>query len=190
MIAIRTSVRRLILTALQPVIKHNATDIWRSTFVFKKQPLCFRVLKWIAVLSALWCVWIHLLCLWSFLESVTKRLLLHVPLNHVHFSRLGVGVTLHITTPSGSSALRLKWPPSLNKDASLLKAPHSTVNLVPPCLPTPLLLQSVLPAPTVCLWKRSVPKRWAEPLHVYIGPRGIPACPLLLLSFVSQMDTN
>lgn len=93
------------------------------------------MLNWIAVLSVLWCVWIHLLCLWSFLESVAKRLLLHVPLNHVHFSRLGVGVTLHISTPSGSSALRLKWPPSLNKDASPLKAPHSTVNLVPPLPP-------------------------------------------------------
>lgn len=96
---------------------------------------------------------------------------------------------------SGSSVLRLKWPPSPNKDASLLKAPHSTMNLVtpphlPPPLPPSLPLQSVLPAPTVCLWKWSVPERWAEPLHVHIGPRGIPACPLLLLSFVSQMDTN
>lgn len=57
-------------------------------------------------------------------------LLLQVPLNHVHFSHLRV--TLHITTQSGSSVLRLKWPPSPNKDASLLKAPHSTMNLVSP----------------------------------------------------------
>lgn len=72
-----------------------------------------------------------------FCVSVTKSLLLQVPLNHVHFSHLRVRVTLHITTQSGSSVLRLKWPPSPNKDASLLKAPHSTMNLVspPPSLP-------------------------------------------------------
>lgn len=105
--------------------------------------------------------------------------------------------TLHITTKTGSSvALCMKWPPSPNKDASPPRAPHSTMNLVTPPPPPnppnppPLPLQSVLPAPTVSLWKWSVPERWVEPLHVYIGPRGIPACPLLLLSFVSQMDTN
>lgn len=80
-------------------------------------------------------------------------LLLQVPLKPVHCSHLRVRVTLHITTWSGSSLLRLKWPPSPNKDASLLKAPHSTMNLVTPPLLPPLLLQSVLPAPTVCLWK-------------------------------------
>lgn len=67
-----------------------------------------------------------------FCVSVTKSLLLQVPLNHVHFSHLRVRVTLHITTQSGSSVLRLKWPPSPNKDASLSKAPHSTMNLVSP----------------------------------------------------------
>ena len=89
--------------------------------------------------------------------SVTKALRLQGPLNHIHSSHLRVRVTLHITAQSGSSVLRLKWPPSPNKDASLLKAPHSTMNLVPPSYPPPippsLPLQSVLPAPTVCLWK-------------------------------------
>lgn len=114
----------------------------------------------------------------------------------IRSSHIRVRVTLHITTQSGSLVLRLKWPHSPNKDASLLKAPNSTMNLVShpttslPPPPLSLPLQSVLPAPTVCLWKWSVPERWAEPLHVHIGPRGIPACPLLLLSFVSQMDTN
>lgn len=110
---------------------------------------------------------------------------------------LGSEVTLHIRAQTGSSvAPRLKWPPSPNKDASPLEAPHSSMNLVTPppprfpLHPPPSPLQSVLPAPTVSLWKWSVPERWVEPLHVYIGPRGIPACPLLLLSFVSQMDTN
>lgn len=37
--------------------------------------------------------------------------------------------------------MRLKWPPSPNKDASLLKAPHSTMNLVSPH-PLPSLLPS------------------------------------------------
>lgn len=52
-------------------------------------------------------------------------------LNHIHFCHLRVRVTLHITTRSGSSVLPLKWPPSPNKDASLLKAPHSAMNLPP-----------------------------------------------------------
>lgn len=62
-------------------------------------------------------------------------LLLQVPLKPVHCTHLRVRVTLHIITWSGSSLLRLKWPPSPNKDASLLKAPHSTMNLVTPPSP-------------------------------------------------------
>lgn len=69
--------------------------------------------------------------------SVTKSLPLQVLLNHVHFSHLRVSIALHITTQSGSSVLRLKWPHSPNKDASLLKAPHSTMNLVTTPIPSP-----------------------------------------------------
>lgn len=80
--------------------------------------------------------------------SVTESLHLQGSLNHVHCSHLRVRVTLHITTRSGSSVLRLKWPPSPNKDTSLLKAPHSTMNLVspsPPLLPSQCNLSCQLP---------------------------------------------
>lgn len=72
-----------------------------------------------------------------FFLSITKGLLQPVWLNHVCFSHLRVSITLHITTQSGSSVLCLKWPHSPNKDASLLKAPHSTVNLVTTPIPSP-----------------------------------------------------
>lgn len=63
--------------------------------------------------------------------SVIKAFRLQGPLSHIHFSHLGVRVTLHITTQSGSAVLCLKWPPSPNKDASLLKATRFAMNLVP-----------------------------------------------------------
>lgn len=77
--------------------------------------------------------------------SVTIALRLQGPLNRGHFSQLGVRVTFHITTQSGSSVLHLKWPPSPNKDASLLKAPHSTMNLVPSLPPSHHNLSCQLP---------------------------------------------
>lgn len=95
-------------------------------------------------------------------------------MDRIHFCPPRVRVTLHITTPSGSASeiafvLQIKMPLCWK----LLTPPWIWSPPSPP-------LQSVLPAPTVCLWKWSVPERWAEPLHVHIAPRGIPACPLPL----------